>query len=463
MKKKILNGQYLGLNFKYDTKTNTLNFTKGKLIWDYKGWKAPFLGTKGDSIDNDVPVANSDTSIDVQRIKHIHFGKGVDLSNVHSMQHMINGCVNLQSVSGFNNVKAPNIQKMSGMLENNPNLKTTDVGNLNTSAVKNMSNIFKNDRSLQKLDLSHWDTSNVQNMSYMFRNNDSLKHLNVSNWNTGKVTNMKSTFCNDRSLKNLHINHFDTHNVMNMHDIFAGDKSLQKLDLSHWDTSNVHDISDAFNCDYHLKNLKQNFDTHNVTNIGSMFYGLHHMKNLDVSNFDTSNAKDMDMMFDASPSLRHIKGLGNLDTHNNTDYSFMFTGDNKLNPKELKSQLSRWRIRNDADLSNSLSQTSIHGYKNSKDVFKKIGSRFIKPVKKFSDKVKYNFNVLKSEMKKETHKVRNISKNLLKKLDKSIKHKHFYTSSNNALHPKKSIKRNKHQSEIKKEKYLKHNRGESIH
>lgn len=378
MKNKILDGNYLGLDYKYNTETNSLNFTKGQLIWDFKGWGAPFLGKFGNHIDNDVPASKYNTSINVLKIKHINFGKDVDLSKTHDMRHMFNGCKSLQSISGLKNIDTHNVTNMSHMFENNHQLKSIDVSNFDTSNVKDTSSMFKGDNSLKRLDLSQWNTQNLTNSSHMFEDTDSLKKLNLLNWNTKQVKNMSQMFSGDSSLQHLNVNHFNTKNVKDMSGTFAGCSSLKNLNLSHWNTSNVKNMAQMFNCNYNLQHLNiSHFDTHNVRYMDNMFYGEHKLHNLDIHNFNTKNVKSMDCMFDVSYGLHHIKGLNNFNTANNSKYGFMFADDSNLNPKDLKQGMKHWDIPKGSDTFGMLQNTKLKYASKPQKELKAIGSNLM--------------------------------------------------------------------------------------
>ncbi|MFQ9193107.1 MAG: BspA family leucine-rich repeat surface protein [Candidatus Gastranaerophilaceae bacterium] len=67
----------------------------------------------------------------------------------------------------------------------------------------------------------------------------------------------------------------------------------------------------------------ENMDTHNVTNMSGMFSGCKGLKKLDVSGLDTSNVKDMSEMFYACGSLEELNVSG-FNTSNVTNMAGMF-------------------------------------------------------------------------------------------------------------------------------------------
>ena len=80
------------------------------------------------------------------------------------------------------------------------------------------------------------------------------------------------------------------------------------LDLSEFDTSEIKNMAGMFSECKNLVNLDlSHFDTSNVSRMDEMFSGCKNLEALDLSNFNTSKVKFMDKMF---------KGCGNLKTLN---------------------------------------------------------------------------------------------------------------------------------------------------
>ena len=117
-----------------------------------------------------------------------------DTSNVNSMDHMFNKCLDL-----------------------------TTVPQLNTSNVTNMSNMFNNCLGLTTV--PQLNTSNVTDMSNMFNNCSKL--TTVPQLNTSKVTNMKSMFYSCYSLTTVPA--LDTSKVANMSNMFQGCSNLKSI------------------------------------------------------------------------------------------------------------------------------------------------------------------------------------------------------------------------------------------
>ncbi len=116
-------------------------------------------------------------------------------------------------------------------------------------------------------------------------------------------------------------------NVSDFSYMFAECNALTNLDLSNFNTSNAKNRMDDmfFNC-YNLTNLNlSSLDTSSVTNMTEMFAECNALTNLDLSNFNTSSVTDMYRMFASCGSLANLN-LSNFDMSNVTEYSDMFEG-----------------------------------------------------------------------------------------------------------------------------------------
>ena len=68
------------------------------------------------------------------------------------------------------------------------------------------------------------------------------------------------------------------------------------------------------------------FNTKNVIDISGMFVGCYELEYIDVSNFDTSNIKNLEHIFYECNKLKEIKGINKFNTKNVTNISGMFGG-----------------------------------------------------------------------------------------------------------------------------------------
>ena len=111
-----------------------------------------------------------------------------------------------------------------------------------------------------------------------------------------------------------------------MRGMFCNCFELEYLDLSNFDTSNVIDMEIIFNGCQKLKELNgtKNFNTHNVKLMTAMFQSCFELKNLDLSNFDTYNVENMKFMFNECYKLKEIKGVNKFITDKVIDMTAMF-------------------------------------------------------------------------------------------------------------------------------------------
>ena len=104
---------------------------------------------------------------------------------------------------------------------------------------------------------------------------------------------------------------------------------VEKIDLSNWDTSDVKDMSAMFYKCSMLKELNiKKLDTGNVTNMSQMFRDLHSMQNIDVSTLNTHNVTNMSYML-SDIEVTELD-LSNFDTSNVVSMNNMFQYNQKL-------------------------------------------------------------------------------------------------------------------------------------
>ena len=236
-----------------------------------------------------------------------------------------NGCSNLVTITGVNNLNTSNVVDMSNMFFGCSSLMSLDVSGFNTANVTNMQYMFNGCSGLTDLDVSGFNTANVTNMGWMFRGCSGLTTLNVSNFNTANVTNMGGMFYFCSGLTTLDVSNFNTANVTEMWEMFSFCSGLTSLDVSNFNTSNVTNIWGMFhNCSSLTSLDVSNFNTSNVTNMNYMFFGCSGLTTLDVSNFNTSKVTNMGGMFHACSGLTSLD-VSNFNTSSVTTMFNMFS------------------------------------------------------------------------------------------------------------------------------------------
>ena len=178
---------------------------------------------------------------------------------------------------------------LTWLFNNNQNLASLDLSNLDTSNVTTMNDMFSMCSSLTSLDLSSFDTSNVTDIANMFAMCSSLTSLDLSNFNTNKVVDMYYMFFNCSSLMEIKFgSNFNTSAITDMGNMFSGCSSLTTLDLS-------------------------SFNTSAVTIMGNMFYNCSKLATIYVSSSFTTDAVTL--------SINMFKGCSNLIGGNGTVYN----------------------------------------------------------------------------------------------------------------------------------------------
>lgn len=80
--------------------------------------------------------------------------------------------------------------------------------------------------------------------------------------------------------------------------LFTSLYDVEYLDLSNFDTSNVKHMNNMFNSCVFLKDVNlSSFNTSNVVDMDYMFYNCYSLTELDLTNFDTSKATNVGCMF----------------------------------------------------------------------------------------------------------------------------------------------------------------------
>lgn len=251
---------------------------------------------------------------------------GFNTSNVDSMRYMFASCHSLTNID-VSNFDTSKVTDMSSMFSGVDKVTTLDVDNFNTTSVTNMKAMFNQSLALTRLDLSKktvnagtddeyiaWDTSNVTNMSMMFQQDNygassSMLELNIDGWDTSSVTDMSFMFYGLSKITFLNISKWNVSKVKKFDHMFAHCSKLNNLDVSGW-TTNV------------------------ATNMYAMFHSIRNTV-LDLSNFITSNVTVFGQMFENCNNLVEIKGLEKFDTSKGICFAQMFQNCSNLTKLDL--------------------------------------------------------------------------------------------------------------------------------
>ena len=124
-----------------------------------------------------------------------------------------------------------------------------------------------------------------------------------------------------------------------------------RIDLSNWDSSYATDMNSMFKyCNSLVFIDVSELNTNNVTNMDSMFYmqswgGKSGLTSLDVSNWNVNNVTNMNSMFAWCSSLTSLD-VSNWNVNNVTNMNGMFSGCSSLTSLDV----SNWNVNNVTDI-----------------------------------------------------------------------------------------------------------------
>jgi len=272
----------------------------------------------------------------------------VDVSNwntskVETMVATFQDCVLMKEID-VANWDTSNVTTMVQTFNRCNALTTLDVSKWDTSKVTSMQLMFQECLVLPSLDVSKWDTGEVTSMGGMFRGAYALAQLDVSNWDVSKVSNFSQLFASghqnrgDMKITTLDVSKWDTSSATNMGSVFYGCGNLTELDLSSWDMSKVTNMSHMFADCFKLQSIDfTGWNTDSLEVMDATFNDCDGLVTLDVSDFDTHNVKEFCQVFDDCENLEQIIGLENWNTANGCTFEEMFQGCDKLTVLDLSS------------------------------------------------------------------------------------------------------------------------------
>lgn len=157
----------------------------------------------------------------------------------------------------------------------------------NDSPISHYNSMFE-DMKTTSLDLSTWDMSNAINLSSMFMNSE-ISNLNLSNWNTENVESLNGIFYNFINYSIIGMENWNTSSVTDMGSLVGC--SEFSWDISNWDTSNVKFADYMFENVGDIPNYIEKLDFSNLTSMRYMFahssgeYVLPYI-NMSILNYD---------------------------------------------------------------------------------------------------------------------------------------------------------------------------------
>lgn len=182
-------------------------------------------------------------------IKKVVFKAGFRDETHTTCSNWFNGCTNLTSIEGIENLNTSYVKNMSGMFALCSNLETLDLSHFNTEKVTTMAQMFYGCTKLHNLNIDNFNTENVSYMNGMFEGCSGLNTLDLSHFNTRYVRKdgMNYMFNGCSSLSSLDVSNFTTDkSSMQLDGLFKGCSSLQTLDLSSFSTGGASSVTDMF-------------------------------------------------------------------------------------------------------------------------------------------------------------------------------------------------------------------------
>lgn len=222
---------------RWDAPTGTLSFHRG--------------ATKPEGVN--ILALGTGTSPDwgtyATEIKKVVFKAGFRDETHWTCSNWFNGCTNLTSIEGIENLNTSYVENMSGMFALCSNLETLDLSHFNTEKVTTMAQMFYGCTKLHDLNIDNFNTENVSYMNGMFDGCSNLESLDLSHFNTRYVRKdgMNYMFNGCSSLSSLDVSNFTTDKPsMQLDGLFKGCSSLQTLDLSSFSTGGASSVTDMF-------------------------------------------------------------------------------------------------------------------------------------------------------------------------------------------------------------------------
>ena len=284
----------------------------------------------------EVISGNSATAPIISRYGYELIGWSVDFSSVTSDITTIAQYVKLNVFKVKENGSWTNIKKIckkiDGVWVEQQNDDWEETFSLSAGYIKNQPNpiaISYSDGTLIFQDSDVIDTSHGDVVA------------TYTGWDTESYYNTIIPWVDEKAnLNNIYINTIVSPDYGNY--FFSDCTSLTSLDLSNFDTSNSKNMKYMFtNCPRLTFLDISNFDTSNVIDMKYMFYGCVELPSLDVSNFDTRNVTNMSCMFYDCEALSNLD-INDWNTNNVTDMSYMFNKCYNLNGLDV----SNWNTSN---------------------------------------------------------------------------------------------------------------------
>lgn len=136
--------------------------------------------------------------------------------------------------------------------------------------------LFQGYKQLKRIDFQDAvDTSQVQALSYLFDNCPQLESVSLASFDTSNLKNADYLFQDCSALKSVNLTDFHCSSVTNMTGMFNGCSSLRALDLTGFTTNSLQFTTNMFRDCQNLHTIfaTDDFRTDNIQNASHMFTG----------------------------------------------------------------------------------------------------------------------------------------------------------------------------------------------
>lgn len=205
--------------------------------------------------------------------------RGLELSNVTSVDSLFAGCTSLNSVD-LSDVQFTSADSLNGMFSGCVKLSDVRLNGCNMSAAIEMDSMFMDCASLTSIDLSGLGAANVYSTSRMFKGCTYLESVSMDGW--------------------------DTSGLVDVHEMFADCESLSEIDFSQTDLSSVETASGMFSGCTNLESAKLSAFSACVSELDGMFSKCTSLKTVELSVNATANKPTAMGMFEDCTSLEEL-------------------------------------------------------------------------------------------------------------------------------------------------------------
>ena len=270
---------------------------------------------------------------------------GWNLNNTKSIQGLFADSKSLKEIKGLNTWDTSNIKNMIQLFYNCVNLKQIDLSNFDMSNVTDIDQFLFGNNNLNEIITPKifWNSNTLKiSLNNIYKDSNGSVYKNITNntpkqiklikdtnsygiLDTGKNVNTKLKLLAGASYAQY--NSYDSK-------IIRIERYSSSDNLPNFNSNNIISLSNSPLPVYAwFKNGTIYYycegDIHLNEDASYMFYGFNKLQSINVETLNTSNTKNMSKMFssvgvDSSISSFSLKGIGNWDTSNVTDMSYMF-------------------------------------------------------------------------------------------------------------------------------------------